>query len=90
MSETELWKPLSVYIDGPYGSPASQIFGAKHAVLIGTGIGVTPYASILQSIMHRYWQNKNICPQCHYHWMNDLSPSVGINLRKVKLVHTYY
>ena len=26
---------------------------AQHAVLIGTGIGVTPYASILQSIMHR-------------------------------------
>ena len=27
---------------------------AQHAVLIGTGIGVTPYASILQSIMHRW------------------------------------
>lgn len=47
-------KPLHVYIDGPFGAPTSQIFHAQHAILIGTGIGVTPFASILQSIMHRY------------------------------------
>ena len=76
-------KPLSVYIDGPYGAPASQIFRAKHAVMIGTGIGVTPYASILQSIMHRYWQAKNTCPKCQYHWTDDPKVSVDINLRKV-------
>ena len=46
-------KPLHVFIDGPFGAPTSQIFHAQHAVLIGTGIGVTPFASILQSIMHR-------------------------------------
>ena len=44
---------VQVYIDGPFGAPTSQIFRAQHAVLIGTGIGVTPFASILQSIMHR-------------------------------------
>ena len=42
----------------PCGAPPSQIFRAQHAVLIGTGIGVTPFASILQSIMHRYWQER--------------------------------
>ena len=47
-------KSLAVYIDGPYGAPASNIFRAHHAVLIATGIGVTPFSSILQSIMHRY------------------------------------
>ena len=46
-------KPLEIYIDGPNGAPASDIFDAEHAVLIATGIGVTPFASILQSIMHR-------------------------------------
>ncbi len=45
--------PLHVYIDGPFGAPTSPIFHAQHALLIGTGIGVTPFASILQSIMHR-------------------------------------
>merc|ERR1712194_674199 len=51
----QLKKPLEIYIDGPFGAPSSNIFRAEHAVLIGTGIGVTPFASILQSIMHRYW-----------------------------------
>ena len=79
----KLNKPLLVYIDGPFGAPTSQIFRAQHAVLIGTGIGVTPFASILQSIMHRYWQARNTCPKCQYQWTSDLSASVGLNLRKV-------
>ena len=45
---------LQVFIDGPYGTPSTHIFQAEHAVLIGAGIGVTPFASILQSIMMRY------------------------------------
>ena len=44
---------LQVFLDGPFGAPTNLIFHAQHAVLIGTGIGVTPFASILQSIMHR-------------------------------------
>ena len=32
-------RSLAVYIDGPYGAPASNIFRAHHAVLIATGIG---------------------------------------------------
>lgn len=46
------------YVDGPYGTPTRQIFTSEHAVLIGAGIGITPFASILQSIMYRLvpWQ----------------------------------
>ena len=40
-------------VDGPFGSPSSNIYRAEHAVLVGTGIGVTPFASILQSIAYR-------------------------------------
>ena len=85
----KLTKPLLVYIDGPFGAPTSQIFRAQHAVLIGTGIGVTPFASILQSIMHRYWQARNTCPKCQYSWTSDLSASVGLNLRKVSANANY-
>ena len=85
----KLTKPLLVYIDGPFGAPTSQIFRAQHAVLIGTGIGVTPFASILQSIMHRYWQARNTCPKCQYSWTSDLSASVGLNLRKVSTNTNY-
>jgi len=45
------WLLHQIYIDGPYGTPSTRIFQAEHAVLIGAGIGVTPFASILQSIM---------------------------------------
>ena len=44
----KLERPLEIHVDGPFGAPASDIFRAEHAVLIGTGIGVTPFASILQ------------------------------------------
>ncbi|XP_028902128.2 uncharacterized protein LOC105221203 isoform X1 [Zeugodacus cucurbitae] len=73
---------LEIFIDGPYGAPSSHIFGAQHAVLIGTGIGVTPFASILQSIMHRYWKARHTCPRCHYEWASDI-PKTVMNLRKV-------
>jgi len=75
-------KTMEIYIDGPFGSPSSNIYRAEHAVLIGTGIGITPFASILQSIMHRYWQVKKKCPKCEYQWSDDIS-STMFNLRKV-------
>jgi len=37
-------------IDGPYGAPAEDVFDNEVAVLVGTGIGVTPFASILKTI----------------------------------------
>ncbi|XP_037826147.1 uncharacterized protein LOC119614118 isoform X2 [Lucilia sericata] len=75
-------KPLEIFIDGPYGAPSSHIFMAQHAVLIGTGIGVTPFASILQSIMHRYWKARHTCPNCNFEWASDI-PKTVMNLRKV-------
>jgi len=78
----KLNKPLEIYIDGPFGSPSSNFYRAEHAILIGTGIGITPFASILQSIMHRYWQVKKKCPKCDYQWSDDISSSM-FNLKKV-------
>jgi len=40
-------------IDGPYGAPAEDVFNNEIAILVGTGIGVTPWASILKNIWHR-------------------------------------
>ena len=72
---------FQIFIDGPFGAPSSNIFRAEHAVLIGTGIGVTPFASILQSIMHRYWNVKRNCPRCDYQWSDELH--AVFNLKKV-------
>uniref|UniRef100_A0A8D0AM18 NADPH oxidase 5 n=1 Tax=Sander lucioperca TaxID=283035 RepID=A0A8D0AM18_SANLU len=57
---------IKCYVDGPYGTPTRQIFTSEHAVLIGAGIGITPFASILQSIIYR--MRKQNCPNCNYSW----------------------
>ncbi|XP_068623953.1 NADPH oxidase 5 [Battus philenor] len=75
-------KPLEIYLDGPYGAASSHIFRAEHAALIAAGIGVTPFASILQSIMHRHWANKNLCPKCGHSWPNPM-PQGNMRLKKV-------
>jgi predicted ferric reductase/Ca2+-binding EF-hand superfamily protein len=46
-------EPLTAYVDGPYGSPSAHIFASRFAVLIGAGIGVTPFASVLESVVLR-------------------------------------
>lgn len=46
-------KRVTAQLDGPFGAPAQDIFSCKRAVLIGAGIGVTPFASVLRSILAR-------------------------------------
>jgi NADPH oxidase len=40
----------TIRIDGPYGAPAEDVFNCEMAILVGTGIGVTPFSSILKNI----------------------------------------
>ena len=44
-------------IDGPYGAPAEDVFNNDVVVLVGTGIGVTPFASILKTLWHQRTYN---------------------------------
>lgn len=43
----------SLSVDGPFGSPAEESFGYEANVLIGAGIGVTPFVSVMRHIMMR-------------------------------------
>nr|XP_057931397.1 NADPH oxidase 5 isoform X3 [Doryrhamphus excisus] len=76
---------IKCYVDGPYGTPTRQIFASEHAVLIGAGIGITPFASILQSIMYRYRRRKQNCPNCNYSWCENIKDS-EMKLRKVDFI----
>ncbi|XP_017295344.1 NADPH oxidase 5 [Kryptolebias marmoratus] len=76
---------IKCYVDGPYGTPTRQIFASEHAVLIGAGIGITPFASILQSIMYRYRMRKHLCPSCNYSWCENIKDS-DMKLRKVDFI----
>ena len=40
-----------MYIDGPFGEGHQDWFKYKVAVLVGGGIGVTPFASILKELV---------------------------------------
>ncbi|XP_070178601.1 NADPH oxidase 5-like isoform X2 [Littorina saxatilis] len=76
---------IPVNVDGPYGTPSRHIFEAEHAVLIGSGIGVTPFASILQSIMYRFKEAEVSCPNCAYRFSADI-PKTVMALKKVDFV----
>lgn len=82
-------KPFVVHVDGPYGSPTAHLFDARFAVLIGAGIGVTPFASVLASLVarhgteraaplvkgHFYWVNRD---QYSFEWFNELLHGVEL------------
>jgi predicted ferric reductase len=75
----------SVRLDGPYGTASRHLLDAPHAVAIAGGIGVTPFASILQSLLERHrdpelpspalrklrfvWLNRD---QYSFEWFRDL------------------
>ncbi|XP_015198556.2 NADPH oxidase 5 isoform X2 [Lepisosteus oculatus] len=85
VNENQRFCNIKCYVDGPYGTPTRQIFASEHAVLIGAGIGITPFASILQSIMYRYRMRKQNCPNCNYSWCENLKDN-EMKLRKVDFI----
>ncbi|XP_077567473.1 NADPH oxidase 5 isoform X3 [Stigmatopora nigra] len=85
LGENRRFCDIKCYVDGPYGTPTRQIFASEHAVLIGAGIGITPFASILQSIMYRYRLRKQNCPNCKYSWCENIKDS-EMKLRKVDFI----
>lgn len=46
-----------VAIDGPFGTASEDVFRYEVVMLVGAGIGVTPFASILKSVWYKYSQN---------------------------------
>ncbi|XP_078066514.1 NADPH oxidase 2-like [Mustelus asterias] len=43
-----------ISVDGPFGTASEDVFQYEVSVLVGAGIGVTPFASILKSIWYKY------------------------------------
>jgi NADPH oxidase 5 len=63
--------PLTIFVDGPYGSPSAHIETSRHAVFIGAGIGVTPFAAVLESIVRREDAAKpSKLEKVHFFWLN--------------------
>jgi len=59
-----------VRIDGPYGTASGDVFMYSHVILVGGGIGVTPFVSVLKSIAHRVrFENKCSLQGVHFIWV---------------------
>jgi NADPH oxidase len=67
-----------VRIDGPYGAPAQGFSSCEVAVLIGAGIGVTPFASILKHIWYRQKKGDiGSLKRVEFFWVCRDTPSFG-------------
>lgn len=67
-----------VRIDGPYGAPAEDVFKVEVAVLVGAGIGVTPFASILKHIWYQQRKGKlGSLKRVEFFWVCRDAPSFG-------------
>ena len=67
---TEDGEATLLHIDGPYGSASRHIFDTPHAVAIAAGIGVTPFASILQSLLLSRGRPGTRLQKLHFIWLN--------------------
>lgn len=47
-------------VTGPFGAPAQKVWGFDTLMVVGAGIGVTPFASILKSVQLRAKQRETI------------------------------
>lgn len=47
-------------VTGPFGAPAQKVWGFETLMVVGAGIGVTPFASILRSVQLRAKQRESL------------------------------
>ncbi|XP_037552493.1 cytochrome b-245 heavy chain [Nematolebias whitei] len=86
--QLEAWKLPKVAIDGPFGTASEDVFRYEVVMLVGAGIGVTPFASILKSVWYKHIQNNQevftkkiyfywLCPETEaFEWFADLLQSL--------------
>jgi ferredoxin-NADP reductase len=84
--DNTLPKTERVVINGPYSSCARYVFDCKHVVLIGGGIGITPYASILSSLMAQFRASRVVCKQCQHINYHQKGLAENRRLKKVDFI----
>eukprot|EP01064_Diplonema_japonicum_P029212 TRINITY_DN4659_c2_g1_i1.p1 TRINITY_DN4659_c2_g1~~TRINITY_DN4659_c2_g1_i1.p1 ORF type:complete len:1265 (+),score=316.66 TRINITY_DN4659_c2_g1_i1:31-3825(+) len=88
--------PLHVAVDGPFVTASQEYINYDTAVLVGAGIGVTPFASILKSVLegegrlqpaktYFYWL---VGEEEQFSWFADIMNDVKTTSDKVE-IHTH-
>ncbi|XP_053311047.1 cytochrome b-245 heavy chain [Spea bombifrons] len=67
----EAWKLPKIAVDGPFGTASEDVFSYEVAVLVGAGIGVTPFASVLKSVWYRYCSDASTLrlKKIYFYWL---------------------
>lgn len=52
-------KAIKVGIDGPFGAPAQRFYEYDYSLIIGGGIGITPFSAILTDLEENYSQQRD-------------------------------
>ncbi|XP_007889497.1 NADPH oxidase 1 [Callorhinchus milii] len=88
-------KEPKILVDGPFGTASEDVFQYEVSVLVGAGIGVTPFASILKSIWYKYQHSDPglltkkiylywICRETQaFEWFADLLRSLENNMEEL-------
>ncbi|KAH7239583.1 hypothetical protein B0J15DRAFT_353003, partial [Fusarium solani] len=50
----------SLRMDEPYGAPAEDVFDTEKATLMGAGMGIRPWTSVLKNIWHMRNNNNGL------------------------------
>lgn len=50
---------IRVGIDGPFGAPAQRFYDYDHSIIIGGGIGITPFSAILTDLEEHYTERRD-------------------------------
>lgn len=53
------WKMPRLAVDGPFGTASESVFDYDVVLCVGSGIGVTPFASLLKSVYYRQVHHGN-------------------------------
>ncbi|KAJ6667615.1 hypothetical protein lerEdw1_016736 [Lerista edwardsae] len=90
----EAWKLPKIAVDGPFGTASEDVFSYEVVMLVGAGIGVTPFASVLKSVWYKYCNDainlrlKKIyfywlCRDTHaFEWFADLLQSLETQMQE--------
>ena len=58
-------------IDGPFGAASEEVFDYQTTMLVGGGIGVTPFGSILKSIRFKIQQGgASVISKVYFYWVS--------------------
>ncbi|XP_043913547.1 NADPH oxidase 1-like [Protopterus annectens] len=81
-------------VDGPFGTASEDVFKYETSVLVGAGIGVTPFASILKSVWYKFQNSDSrlktqkiyfywICRETGaFAWFADLLSSLELQMEE--------